>query len=70
MNVYEDLIKNDMRKHIDLFCGHPHHDIEKIPELKNKKDRYYSLIKKHDIELSFLCETNLRNSINIFEAVS
>ena len=70
LNVYEDLIKNDMRKHIDLFCGHPHHDIEKIPELKNKKDRYYSLIKKHDIELFYLCETNLRNSINIFEAVS
>jgi len=81
LSVYEDLIKNHMRKHIDLFCGHPSHDIEKISELSDKKDRYYSLIKEHDIQLSYLCAEgshttdkgkveNKDESINIFEAVS
>ena len=70
LSVYEDLIENNMLKDIDLFCGHPDHDIEKIPELTDKKDRYYSLIKEHDIELSFLCESSLDSSINIFEAIS
>ena len=68
--VYENLIENNMRKHIDLFCGHPGHDIEKVSELQIKRDRYYSIIKEHDIKLSYLCEANLLNSINIFEAVS
>ena len=81
LNVYEDLIKNDMRKHIHLFCGHPSHDIEKISELKNKKDRYYSLIKQYQMKLSYLCaegshitdKGKVRNkdeSINIFKVVS
>ena len=68
--VYENLIENNMRKHIDLFCGLPGHDIEKVSELQIKRDRYYSIIKEHDIKLSYLCEANLLNSINIFEAVS
>ena len=81
LSVYENLIKNDMRKHIDLFCGHPSHDIEKISELSDKKNRYYSLIKEHNIQLSYLCAEgshitdkgtvkNKDESINIFEAVS
>ena len=70
LSVYENLIENNILKDIDLFCGHPAHDIEKIPELNDKKGRYYSLMKEYDIKLSFLCESSLDSSINIFEAVS
>tara|TARA_B100000902_G_scaffold51188_1_gene57909 strand:- start:303 stop:920 length:618 start_codon:yes stop_codon:yes gene_type:complete len=73
LSVYEDLIKTDMLKDIDLFCGHPVHDIEKIPELTDKKDRYYSLMNEHNIKLEFLCCDDARriaSSINIFEAIS
>ncbi len=68
--VYENMIEENMMGDIDIFCGHPSHDIEKVPELTSQKDRYYSLMLKYDIELSYLCEANLKNSINIFEAVS
>ena len=40
LDVYEDLIETDMFAEIDLFCGHPSHDIEKVAELEPKRKRY------------------------------
>ena len=66
--VYENLIEKNMVEDIDIFCGHHHHDIEKIPELESKRERYYSLIKEYGLELEYLCgEVNPDNSINIFK---
>tara|TARA_B100000287_G_C20462270_1_gene713842 strand:+ start:292 stop:906 length:615 start_codon:yes stop_codon:yes gene_type:complete len=73
LDVYEDLIETDLFKDIDLFCGHPSHDIEKVAELEPKRERYYSLLEEYDIKLSFLCaegKNKKDESINIFEAVS
>ena len=70
LDVYEDLIENDMFQEIDLFCGHPSHDIEKVAELEPKRKRYYSLLEKYDIKLSYLCgEANPEKSIDIFKAL-
>ena len=73
LSVYESLVKNNMIKKIDLFCGYPGHDIEKIPEFSNyKKKKYYSLMDKHNIKLKFLCGDSgghIARSINIFEAL-
>ena len=69
LSVYEDLLKNDMIEYIDLFCGHPQHDIEKIPELFDKKERYYSILENNNIKLVRLCgenETEIDRSVNIF----
>tara|TARA_B100000427_G_C15348271_1_gene524251 strand:- start:239 stop:844 length:606 start_codon:yes stop_codon:yes gene_type:complete len=71
LDVYEDLIETDLFKDIDLFCGHPSHDIEKVAELEPKRERYYSLLEEYDIKLSYLCgEANPEKSIDIFKAVS
>ena len=70
MVVYEDLIKNDMLKNINLFCGHHGHDILKVPELSNQVDKYFSLMKNNNIELKYLCgEVHPERSINIFNEV-
>ena len=71
LDVYENLIETDMFKDIDLFCGHPSHDIEKVAELEPKRKRYYSLLEEYNIELSYLCgEVNPEKSINIFKTIS
>lgn len=71
LDVYENLIETDMFKDIDLFCGHPSHDIEKVTELEPKRKRYYSLLEEYNIELSYLCgEVNPEKSINIFKVIS
>ena len=71
LDVYENLIETDMFKDIDLFCGHPSHDIEKVAELEPKRKRYYSLLEEYNIELSYLCgEVNPEKSINIFKEIS
>ena len=70
LDVYEDLIENDMFQEIDLFCGHPSHDIEKVAELEPKRERYYSLLEEYNINLSYLCgEANPEKSIDIFKAL-
>ena len=58
-----------MIEDIDLFCGHPQHDIEKIPELFDKRDKYYSLLENNNIKLVRLCCENkkeISRSVNIF----
>ena len=69
IDVYENLVKNNMIEDIDLFCGHPQHDIEKIPELFDKRDKYYSLLENNNIKLVRLCCENkkeISRSVNIF----
>jgi len=68
--AYKDLIANDMLKHINIFCGHPSHDILKVAELNEQVDEYFSIIKDNNIDIKYLCgEVNPELSINIFNEV-
>jgi FkbM family methyltransferase len=68
--VYRNLIANDMLKYIDVFCGHPSHDILKVSELSNYVDEYFSIIKDNSIDIKYLCgEVNTEKSINIFNEI-
>jgi|GEM_PF-3387983 len=48
--VFQDLVKSDLVKHVDIFCG-AGHDIEKISELLPVKGDYYALLENNDIFL-------------------
>tara|TARA_R110002012_G_C11578522_1_gene605139 strand:- start:130 stop:738 length:609 start_codon:yes stop_codon:yes gene_type:complete len=68
--VYQDLIDNNMLQYIDLFCGHPSHDILKVNELSDKIEEYFNIIKNNNIQIKYLCgEVNSEQSINIFENI-
>lgn len=68
--VYKDLIETDMLKDIDIFCGHPAHDIMKIPELASNVNEYFDIIKNNNIDIKYLCgEVDASKSINIFDYV-
>ena len=59
-----------MLKDIDLFCGHPAHDIMKVSELNCYVDEYFDIIKNNNIDIKYLCgEVNASRSINIFDYV-
>ena len=49
-HLFQDLEKNDLFKHINLFCG-AGHDVEKISELSHKIDEYYGIIEDNDITI-------------------
>ena len=48
--LFQDLVKNDLVKHFDIFCG-AGHDVEKIGELQSVIEEYYSLLKAHNIKI-------------------
>jgi len=65
--VYHDLIHYNMLNKFSLLCGHPSHDIEKIPELYSKRNEYYKLLQDNNIQLEYFCaEASVHNCINIF----
>jgi hypothetical protein len=43
-------VESGVHKHIDVYCGQGH-DVEKVSELEDKVDAYYSLLKENDINL-------------------
>ena len=70
--VYKDLIKNSFTSKFKIYCGHPSHDIEKIPELYNKREEYYGIIKENKFKLEYFCAdspTNKNKCINIFKNI-
>jgi FkbM family methyltransferase len=68
--VYRDLIETNMLQDIDLFCGHPAHDIMKVPELSDDVSEYFSIIERNNIDIKYLCgEVHADKSINIFDYV-
>jgi len=48
--LFNDLVKSGVHKHIDVYCGQGH-DVEKVSELEDKVDAYYTLLKENDINL-------------------
>ena len=48
--LFNDLVKTGINKHIDVFCGQGH-DVEKVGELSDKIEQYYSLLKENNIHL-------------------
>ena len=70
--VYKDLIKNSLTDKFKIYCGHPSHDIEKIPELYSKREEYYNIIKENGFELEYFCADSLLNRekcINMFKKI-
>jgi len=69
--VYENLIEENMMGDIDIFCGHPSHDIEKVSELESKRKRYYSILEEYNIKLEYLCGevSSTTSPIDIFGRV-
>ena len=70
--VYKDLIKNSFTSKFKIYCGHPSHDIEKIPELYDKREEYYGIIKENKFKLKYFCADSLTNKnkcINIFKNI-
>ena len=53
--VYEDIVKYDLFKNINVLCGHPVHDVEKISELDNseRKKIYYDTIKENNVDFLY-----------------
>jgi len=48
--LFNDIVDNDINKYIDVYCGQGH-DVEKVGELEDKVEAYYSLLKKNNINL-------------------
>lgn len=48
--LFNDLVNSGVHKHIDVYCGQGH-DVEKVSELEDKVDAYYTLLKENDINL-------------------
>ena len=70
--AYKDLVENSLVDKFKIYCGHPSHDIEKVPELYNKREEYYDLINKNGFELEYFCADSLDNKekcINILEKI-
>jgi FkbM family methyltransferase len=53
-HLIDDLVKNDLAKHIDIFCGHGD-DVKKIGDYKNRVNEYYELLKRHHINILSFC---------------
>jgi len=48
--LFNDLIKNDLNKHIKAYTGSGH-DVEKIGELEDGVEEYYKLLKENGIHI-------------------
>ena len=48
--LFNDLVNSGIHKHIDVYCGQGH-DVEKVSELEDKVEAYYTLLKENDINL-------------------
>lgn len=48
--LFQDLVKNDLVKHFDIFCG-AGHDVGKIGEFKDIVSDYYSLLEERGITI-------------------
>jgi len=72
LSVYKDLVENSLTNKFKIYCGHPSHDIEKVPELHTKREEYYDIINKNRFELEYFCADSLDNKekcINILEKI-
>ena len=63
-HLFRDLVENDLVKHIDIFCG-AGHDVEKIGELNEKVDEYYSLLEDNEINIHRFTEWKPAQNANI-----
>ncbi len=48
--LFNDLVKSGVHNHIDVYCGQGH-DVEKVGELEDKVEAYYSLLAENNIKL-------------------
>ena len=53
-----------MIKDIDVFCGSGH-DVEKIPELKDKYSDFLKILDENNIKIHRFTEYNHQNNANI-----
>ena len=55
--MFHDLIDTNTYKYIDIFCGNQANDVNKIPELADKKDAFFKKISDAGIELHYFSNT-------------
>jgi FkbM family methyltransferase len=70
--VYQDLINTNLQNKFKLYCGHPSHDIEKVPELFDVRKTYYDIIEQYNFNLKYFCAdtaTSINKCINIFDTL-
>jgi len=53
-HLINDLVRNDMVKNIDIFCGHGD-DVKKIGIYRDKVDKYYEKLTRHNIKILSFC---------------
>ena len=63
-HLINDLVKNDMVKNIDIFCGHGD-DVKKIGEYKDKVHEYYEILRKYNIKILLFCSIYPETQDNI-----
>ena len=63
-HLFNDLINNNMIKDIDVFCGSGH-DVEKIPELKDKYSDFLKILDENNIKIHRFTEYNSQDNANI-----
>jgi hypothetical protein len=66
--LFNDLVNSGMHKNINLYCG-AGHDVEKVAELSEKVDDYYSLLEKNDIHLHRFTEYKPSRNADIVELI-
>ena len=66
--LFNDLVESGMHKHINVYCGQGH-DIEKVGELSDKVQEYYSLLKENNIHLHRFTEYKPHENDDMFEVL-
>jgi FkbM family methyltransferase len=66
--LFNDIIKNNLNKHIKIYCGQGH-DVEKIGELENKVADYYKLLEENKIHLYRWTEWKPQKNDNIRDII-
>jgi len=63
-HLFRDLVENDLIKYFDIFCG-AGHDVEKIHELREQVEEYYSLLENNNIHIHRFTEWKPSLNANI-----
>ena len=66
--LFNDLVESGMHKHVNVYCGQGH-DIEKVGELSDKVQEYYSLLKENNIHLHRFTEYKPHENDDMFEVL-
>lgn len=70
--VYRDLIENNLLKSFGIICGHPTHDIYKVPELAANIPEYLDILSNNNISIEYFCaedSKSVNRCVNLFKLI-